>query len=128
MERRSYLLMRPAIFEPSELRELFATGAGLARWLASEAVIGGVGDPCALRLRDRGTLSGRVLAVSNWEVALSWSETGGVLELKGFPLPSGERVVALRGTFWGRPAEEVATLEGRLRPAVERLAALARTG
>lgn len=108
----------------AELLPLFATRDGLERWLAKTAELGASGEPVSLLLQDGGTLSGRVLAISKWEAGLFWSETGGVLELKGFKGPGGQQVVSLRGTFWGKPAEEVSALEARLRPALRRLAAL----
>jgi hypothetical protein len=124
LARRSFLAMERAAFDDAELLPLFTTSGGLERWLAASARLGGSGEPVALALRDGGTLTGRVLAVSKREAAFSWDETGGVLELKGFSEPGGQRVVSLGGTFWGRPAADVGELERRLRPSLARLAGL----
>jgi hypothetical protein len=64
-----------------------------------------------------------VLAVTKWEVALSWQEIEGTLELKGFSM-GPQRVVGVRCFSWKQTPSEMKQLEGQLSGAVERLAAL----
>jgi uncharacterized protein YndB with AHSA1/START domain len=121
--KNQLLVMRSATFEYVQLRPYFLDTAKLSQWLTTGGSIGKVGDACQLTLRDAGKLSGRVLAVTKWEVALSWQEIGGTLELKGFSM-GPQRVVGVRCMSWMQTPGEMKQLEGQLATAVERLAAL----
>jgi uncharacterized protein YndB with AHSA1/START domain len=115
------LMMADARFQYEQLLPRFTSADGLASWLTLTGGVGAVGERCLLDLRDGGRLSGRVLAVSRREVALSWDETGGVFEMKGFSMgPS--RKVGLRITLWGPERERAAALRERFTPALARLA------
>ena len=115
------LALADARFEYEQLLPCLTRASGLASWLTTAGDVGAVGDRCVLDLRDGGRLSGRVLAKSRREVALSWEETGGVFEMKGFTMgPS--RKVGLRVTLWGPQREQAAALKERLMPALARLA------
>lgn len=121
--KKQLLIMRPAVFEYEQLRTYFLDAGKLSQWLVSAGGIRRVGDACQLTLRDSGKLTGRVLAVTKWEVALSWEEIGGTLELKGFSM-GPQHVVAVRCLTWKQDPDEVKRLESQLHKAVERLAAL----
>lgn len=74
-------------------------------------------------LQDGGSLSGRVLAVTQREVILSWEEIGGTLELKGFSM-GPQRVVGLRWMTWKLDHDAAARLRPDLEKAVARFAGL----
>lgn len=119
--KTSLLVMRPTDYEYDWLLPYYATAAGLDRWLTTSASIGGLGEPCALRLGDGGSLTGRMISMTRWEVCLSWEELAGVLELKGFRFPGAGKVVAARVLSWGPASGRQADLERRLEAALARL-------
>jgi uncharacterized protein YndB with AHSA1/START domain len=121
--RRTILVMRPASFDYEQLLPYFLEAPKLSQWLVKRGAIGKAGEKIQLDLGDLGKLTGRVLAITKWEVALSWEEIGGTLELKGFSM-GPQRLVALRCMTWKLAAGETERLEGQLSAAVERLAAL----
>ena len=121
--KTSILAMKPAgDYAYGRLLPFYATAEGLDRWLTTSARIGEVGEPCSLRLNGGRTLTGRVLAKTPWEMALSWDEIHGMLELKGFRFGGTGKVVSARILSWGMPPEEAAALEKELESALERLA------
>ena len=126
--KTSLLVMKPAGgYAYAQLLPFYATADGLDRWLTTSAEIGDVGEACSLRLAaNEGArrLTGRVLAKTAWEVALSWDEIRGMLELKGFPFPGAGKVVAARVLSWDMPPGEAASLEKDLESALERLASV----
>ena len=119
--KATLLLMQPATYEYSSLLPFYATAEGLDRWLTTSAVIGDTGGSCVLRLHDGRTVTGRVLSKTAWEMAISWEEVDGVLELKGFRFPPG-RVVAARVTSWNLDSGRAAAIEKTLQDALARLA------
>jgi uncharacterized protein YndB with AHSA1/START domain len=120
--KSTILVMHPAAYELSGLLPYYATSEGLDRWLTTSAVIGGVGEPCALRLPGGRSLTGRVISKTGWEVALSWEELDGVLELKGFRFPGAGRVVGARVLSWNLDPDRAGELERMLQEALGRLA------
>jgi uncharacterized protein YndB with AHSA1/START domain len=121
--RRTILVMRPAAFDYEQLLPYFREAPKLSQWLVKRGAIGEAGEKIQLDLGDLGKLTGRVLAVTKWEVALSWEEIGGTLELKGFSM-GPQRVVSLRCMSWKLGPGETKQLEEQLGKTVERLAAL----
>jgi uncharacterized protein YndB with AHSA1/START domain len=121
--KKQLLVMRPAAFEYVQLRPYFLDASKLSQWLVTAGLIGNQGDACELTMHDSGKLTGRVLAVTKWEVALSWQEIGGTLELKGFSM-GPQRMVGVRCLSWKQTPSEMKQLEGQLGAAVERLAKL----
>lgn len=120
--RHARLMVRPASVGAEELYRCFSEADGLAAWLTREGALGNPGDPAALVLRDGTRLSGRVIASTGREKAVTWDEEeSAVLELKGFAA-SGSRMVGLRLTTWGSDTGRLARLERLFTPAVERLA------
>jgi len=117
------MILRPASFTDTRLRELFLEGPKLAEWLTTSGAIGKVGDPCELTLRDADKLTGRVLTIAAREVSVSWNEIGGTLELKGFSM-GPQRMVGVRIMSWKLDSAKAKQLEAQMLPAVERLAAL----
>ncbi len=122
--KTSILVMRPAEYAYDRLLPYYATAEGLGRWLTSAggAAIGEPGDPCALRFAGGTTLTGRVLAKTRWEVALSWEEVHGMLELKGFRFPGQGKVVGARVLSWDLPEGAGVRIERMLDEALGRLA------
>jgi hypothetical protein len=121
--KQQLLVIHPAAFDYTQLRSYFLDASKLSEWLTTEGSIGNVGDACHLALRDAGKLTGRVLALTKWEVTLSWEEIAGTLELKGFSM-GPQRLLGARCLSWKKNAAEMKLLENPLGAAVERLASL----
>jgi len=67
------------------------------------------------------TMTGKVLAVTPSEVALTWDEIGGVVELKAFLLGPRTRAVSVRGCGWDLSCDRAAEIEKAMAAAVDRL-------
>ncbi len=99
--RTTWMRMRPMAFDFARADAVFRSADGLGRWLTTgEGAIGDRGERVALALRDGRRVTGEVLAWSGREVALSWEEIGGVLELKAFSAGPGQTMVGLRAMSW----------------------------
>jgi uncharacterized protein YndB with AHSA1/START domain len=125
LPKTSILVMRPAEYAYERLLPYYATAEGLGRWLTSSAEIGEPGEtgsPVSLRLSGGMSLTGRVLARTGWEVALSWEEVHGMLELKGFRFPGQGKVIGARVLSWDLPEGAGARIERDLDAALGRLA------
>lgn len=116
-------VMRPAQFSYEQLMPFYTTVAGLAQWLTTSGTIGESSQRCELALRDGGKLHGRVLAISRREVALSWDEIHGTIELKAFSMGPGKRMVGIRGLGWSMDPARAKEIEDRMESALERLVA-----
>jgi uncharacterized protein YndB with AHSA1/START domain len=121
--KKTLLIMQPAEFQYDQLLPNFLDPTKLSRWLTKSGAIGKVGDPCNLVLQDGGNLTGRVLAVTQREVTLSWEEIGGTLELKGFSM-GPQRDIGLRCNIWQLDRDAAARLKPDLEKAVSRLTTL----
>jgi uncharacterized protein YndB with AHSA1/START domain len=120
--RRASLVVRPAQVGAEELYRHFSEGDALASWLTRAGAVGERDDSVALVLRDGTRLTGKVIAATGREKAITWDEEdGSVLELKGFGTPGG-RMVGVRLTTWAPDEDRLPRLERLLTPAVERLA------
>ena len=120
-ERRQFFAMRPATYEYRDLLAFYKTPERLASWLTKTGRIGDAGQRYSLDLRNGERASGEVLAVTGWEVQLSWDEIEGALALKGFGLGGGRRAVSIHGSGWGLSDERAVALEGFFAEALERL-------
>jgi len=121
--RLSFFAMQPAPFEYGQISRYFHEPDGLARWLTSSGAVGAEGDAFELVLRDGSPMSGRVLAVTPRETALSWDEADGVVELKAFRLGPRIRAVSLRGSGWGMSEEKARAIESMAVASIDRLVA-----
>lgn len=119
--RSQFFAMRPAAFEYGDLLPHFRDPGRLQAWLTSQGHVGEPGEPGSLALRDGPRVSGTVLAVTAWEVLLSWDEIDGVLALKGFGLGGGRRAICVHGSGWGLSHERAAALEVTFGAALDRL-------
>jgi hypothetical protein len=120
--RTQFFAVRPAQFEYCGLLPFYREPRLLSRWLTTEANVGDAGQRCALSLIDGGRVSGEVLAVTGWEVQLSWEEIAGCLGLKGFSLGPAGRAICIHGSSWCLDADSAAALERAFGVALERLA------
>lgn len=120
--RVQFFAMRPAQYEFADLLSHYRDANLLAEWLTSSGAIGNTGDRYALVLQDGGRVSGEVLAVTGWEVQLSWNEIAGVLALKGFAMGPGRRAISIHGSSWSLTPERAADLERDFGAALDRLA------
>jgi len=96
---------------------------GLATWLADGGRgVGQVGDAYALALPGGASMSGEVIArCAPREVAMTWSEIGGVVAFRLFRIAAGATLVGAHAMTWGRSADDVAPELNQLRIAVDRL-------
>lgn len=119
--KRTHLAFRPTgVAWDTFSNELYRTEEGLAHWLTTEGTIGDTGDPVRLVLRDGRPITGRVLARTATEVAISWEEEDATLELKAFR--AGEhRMAGVRLVAWGASEGRLKTLAGVVDESVGRL-------
>ncbi len=121
--RQAAMILRPVPVGPAELYRCFSAPDALSAWLTRRGELGEAGEAAALTLWDGDPLTGRVIAATGREKAVTWDEEdGSVVELKGFATPAA-RMAGIRLTTWGGDADRLGRLERRLTPAVERLAA-----
>ena len=122
--KTGFFAMQPAPFTYDRIVPLFQEEEGLMRWLTTSGSIGAPGDRYQLTLRDGSPMSGRVLALTAREVALSWDEIDGVAELKAFRLGPRSRAVAVRGCGWNLSEEQGAEIDRMLAKSIDRLVAI----
>jgi hypothetical protein len=120
-DRAQFFAMRPGSYDYPDLLRAYRDPVRLASWLTTDGAVGNVGEPYALTLRDGQRASGRVLAVTGWEVQLSWDEIDGALALKGFGIGGGRRAICVHGSGWGLPPDRAAQLEQLFGDALDRL-------
>ena len=120
-DRRQFFAMRPASFEYHDLIGFYQAPELLASWLTNRGRIGDVGTRYRLELRNGEQASGEILAVTGWEIQLSWEEIEGALALKAFGIGGGRRAICVHGSGWGLSAERAAGLEAFFDGALERL-------
>jgi uncharacterized protein YndB with AHSA1/START domain len=121
--RAQFFAMRPASFEYADLLPFYTRRERLASWLTKSGAIDEVGQRYSLELHDGGSATGDILAITGWEVLLSWEEIGGALALKGFGIGNGRRAIGLHGMGWNLPAARAAQIEESCKTALDRLAA-----
>jgi uncharacterized protein YndB with AHSA1/START domain len=124
----SHLTLRPAKFEYEDLQPYFRTQVGLKKWLGDEVEIAplplNVESGVRVAFAGGRRLTGKVLAVSNREVLLTWPETEGTLGLKCFAMGPGTRALCLHVRAWPQDPAALADVPALLDRAVERLAHL----
>ncbi len=112
----------PAHFEyDALLRESYLSAEGLGAWLTTgERAIPGEGR-IALTLRSGRALTGRVLALTDHELSVSWDEISGLLELKAFGDGADSRFLGVRVLSWDADEELARALAGEFAEAMDRL-------
>lgn len=128
-KRTNFMGMLPANFSYDQLKPLISTEAGLAFWWTeSGAFLAEPGSPFELVLHGGEKMTGKVLAVTHHEVALSWDQINGYIEFKSFPLQGGQKGLCLRGAGYNIDQEVADQAEYRCKDSLVRLfAALAST-
>ncbi len=119
--RSAALAGRKLAYEYDALAPFYRDEASLARWLTRSGQIGDEGDNVALVLHDGSPLTGRVIARTGAEVALSWNEIDGAIELKAYGLPDS-RAVAILASSWSIRDDEMKAKVPFLDGCLERLA------
>lgn len=122
--RQPFFAMQPALFEYDEILHFFTEAAGLGTWLTTEGSIGEVGSRYALTLRDGTSMSGTVLALTDREVAMSWEQINGAIELKSFKLGPKNRAVCVRGSGWNLAEEKAEAIEVSMIKSIDGLASV----
>jgi uncharacterized protein YndB with AHSA1/START domain len=120
--RKVALLVRPASFEYSDIRPYFFQADKLAMWLTRSGAMGNEGELSELELWDGGRLTGEVLAVTKRELAASWHQMEGALEMKAFSM-GPQRMLGVRLMSWKNEENSFKRARRALNQAVERLAA-----
>ena len=121
-DRRSFVAFREAEFNFDSILSYYRDGFKLAKWLTNEGAIIEGKPSVRLVLRDGRPITGTVLAETPREVAISWEEIDGVLELKSF-VQDDRKMVCIRGCGWGLSAEECRVIEASMEGALDRLVA-----
>lgn len=116
--KRTLQHFRPGDFDWDALP--YRSPEELSGWLTRAGAVGEAGEEVDLVLRDGTPLTGRVLARTETEVAISWSEEDAVLELKAFAA-GPQRMRGVRLTAWGMDDERAGELSGLLEAAVKRM-------
>jgi uncharacterized protein YndB with AHSA1/START domain len=125
--RTNILVMQPARFEYSQVARYFREPELLAKWLTKSGSIGDLGEACKLVLRSGEAVTGRVIARTQHEVAVSWPEARATLELKSFSM-GPQRMLGIRGSGWSMDATRAEEIEKQMTEAVARLAAELQSG
>ena len=102
--RTNILVMQPAQFDYSQVARYFRDPKLLAKWLTKSGSIGDAGEECKLVLRDGDALTGRIIARTHHEVAMSWPEAHAAVELKSFSM-GPQRMLAIRVSGWNMDAQ-----------------------
>jgi uncharacterized protein YndB with AHSA1/START domain len=121
MPRSSFMAIKLAQYTAERLLPLHRTGAGLQKWLTTNGTFGEAGEKFTLSLKEGGSVTGRVLAKTKTETALSWDEIRGALELKAFST-GPQKMIAVHGCGWGMSAARAKEIEEQMERALERLA------
>ena len=122
-DRTSFFALLAAPYQNEQLMHFYRDAEGLSRWLVREGSIGAVGDPVHLALWEGDVLTGKVLAVTNHELSVSWDEINGYLELKSFEVNSERKAVCIRGASYGGGlgSERAMELEKKMEASLIRL-------
>ncbi len=121
-DRETFFAMLPAQFELLSLNKLFTTAEGMGQWLTLEsAPPQKAGDECRLKLDNGMTISGRVLAITHHELAVSWDEIDGYLELKSFPTGGDNKGLCLRGATYSPQSHSHDELEAAVKDTLVKL-------
>lgn len=123
--KAQFLALHPTDADPDGMLPWFTEGPRLDAWLGaltSGATVGGAGNEVSLEMIDGPDLTGRVLARTGREVALSWPQVDGTLELKCFR-QGPQATLCVRGYGWGMSAKDAEAMEERMGRALQRLAA-----
>lgn len=120
--KQSLFRMRPAPFDFDTHAALFREPEGLDRWLTKTSRPIRSGQPVELELWDGRPLDGSVLADSGREIALTWPEIDGTLELKAFAMGPAGPAIGLRAITWSSDGTKAAGLGPWLDTTLDRLA------
>lgn len=121
-DRTTFFAMLPAQFEFEKLRELFSTAEGLQKWLTLESdPPGKVGDSYRFVLDGGLVMTGRVLAITHHEMALSWDDIDGYVEIKSFPTRGDNKGLCLRGATYSPDKNSVEEIEAQIKDALVKL-------
>ncbi len=126
--RVSFLALREAPVSYESLIPYYRKPERLRRWLTAAGSIGEPGENFTFVLRNGRKMSGEVLAVTDREVALSWNEIQGVLELKAFDTGRGIKALCVRGSGWNLAPARAVAIEKEMGAALDRLRATVAPG
>lgn len=121
-DRQTFFAMLPAQFDFSTLKALFSTKEGLDRWLTLLSdPPEKMGDPYHFKFDSGAELTGEVLAITHHELALSWKEIDGYLELKSFPTGQNNKGLCLRGGTYAPARHNVNDIEVEIKDTLVKL-------
>lgn len=122
-DRTGYFALLAAPYTNEQLMHFYTSAEGLSKWLTREGSLGNVGEDVKLVLWEGDVLTGKVLARTSHEAAVSWDEIGGYLELKSFEVNADRKAICVRGAgYGGRLApDRAAELEKKMEASLIRL-------
>lgn len=118
---------RPAVYRLDDVLMATRTRAGLAAWLGEGGTdgLGAPGDPVRIESDSLGTITGEVIARTDWETTITWKELEGALTFQAFPgeaeVQEGERMLGLRLVSWSQDTEAVKRAGAGLEMALDEL-------
>lgn len=128
-DRENFFAMLPAQFEFSTIHKLFTTVEGYNQWVSLESEPPQKrDDKVKLRFDGGQALTGKVLALTHHEMALSWEEIDGFLELKSFPTGGENKGLCLRGATYSPSQNSVEELETLVKDTLVKLFAAVSSG
>jgi len=121
-ERATFFAMLPAQFEFPALHQLYTTTEGLSKWITLKSdPPTKIGDPISLELDDGTPMNGKILALTHHEMAWSWDEVDGYMELKSFPTGGENKGLCLRGGTYAPQQHKAEDLEQQAKDTLVRL-------
>ncbi len=110
--KRTIDQFQPAVYRLDDVLTATRTRAGSAAWLGeSKDGLGAPGDPVSIESESLGTLTGKVIARTDWETTITWAELEGALTFQAFPgeaeIQAGERMLGLRLVSWSEDREAI---------------------
>lgn len=103
--KRTIDQFQPAVYRLDDVLKATRTSSGLAAWLGeSKDRLDAPGDPVRIESEALGTITGEVIARTDWETTVTWEELEGALTFQAFPgeaeIQAGERMLGLRLVSW----------------------------
>ncbi|MBQ7503357.1 SRPBCC domain-containing protein [bacterium] len=101
--RRGFFTIITAPYNYAQLMHYYRVPEGMNKWLTKPGStgIGEVGSDVKLRFKNNMVLTGKVMAVTNHELLVTWKEINGFLELKSFMANADQKTILARGSTYG---------------------------
>ena len=99
--RRGFFTIITAPYNNAQLMHYYTSADGLSKWFTQSGAIGEVGSTVRLKFKNNMVLTGKVMAITNHELLVTWKEINGFLELKSFIASAERKTILARGSTYG---------------------------